>query len=223
MHVTLGVLRKDATWAGVVHAVIDACARTRGVEAARCPAAARREVGGTDARTGLRWAELLHAAVSALTWSGERVALELRAALPMHAVGWADAPASAERLGALLRLAEQGGGGERRAGGAAGGIELSSSAFAWSQAAASSENGRADPHILRPRAGVWSAAAETPAGWRALDAELSARLGALAPEAVVLAPLGAATMARAHAERVRIRRLARRRDLEWHTQRPADN
>lgn len=221
MHVTLGVLGKGATWAELVHAAIDECAAAGGGAGASkgggagCPAAAKAQVAGSDARTGLRWAELLHAAVRALTWSGEDVALELRAGLPLHERGWGRADATAARLASLLRSLGRGG----RAEDGRGGIELSSSAFAWSDAAASSENGRADPRILRPKAGRgWRAATETTAGWRELDAGIRARLGVLGAESGALARLASSAIQRVSAQRVDVRQSARRRDLERHGQ-----
>lgn len=202
MHVTLGFLKRGATWAGLVHAAVEGCAAGRSA----CPEAARAAVRGSEPSTGLRWAALLHAAVRALTWSAEPVGLELRGGLPLHAAGWARAEETAAKLGALLRRSTRGGG-----------IELSSSAFAWSEAAAVSENGGADPYILRPEAAAdWSAAGETAAGWRALDAGIRARLDALAGAAGQLARLGAAAIERGNAERVGVRQAARRRGLEWH-------
>jgi hypothetical protein len=208
MHLTLGLLAKDATWAGLVHELLDLCATATDATEASCPAGARAAVAGKPARAatgGLSWAQLLHAAVSAVTWSREGNALALRQLLPMHAADWERERTTAEALGAALQLV------------ATAPVELSSSAFAWSEAAASSEAGRSDPHILRPRA-AWRAAALTELQLSALDGEMRARVAALAGAAAAIAPLAAASMARKHSERVRARVSARRRDLERHGQ-----
>ncbi|KAJ1621960.1 hypothetical protein T492DRAFT_1065794 [Pavlovales sp. CCMP2436] len=200
-HLTLGILSKDALWLGLVHAAINVAAGQRAAAAAGSP---DRQLSG-----GLSWAQLLRAASSAVAWSSAERALELREILPLRGNGWVSAPATAERLGEMLRLVASGSG-----------LELSSSAFAWSEAAASSEGGRGDPSILRPRLSTWSASRLSEAQLRALDAELRARLAALAADAPALAAPAARGIEVVHAERVRVRRSARRRYLERHYQPP---
>lgn len=204
-HVTLGVLSKGATWAGLVHGLLDVCAHSR----ASCPASALAALAGSPAcAAGLSsgWLQLLHAAVGAVTWGNGTAALALRRLLPTHEAGWELSERTTRALEAALRSV----------GGAP--LELPLQAWAWSQALAGSENGRADPHALRPSAAAaWGAIPALPTARRLeLDAELRSRLSALADAAGVLAPLAAQAMARVHAERVRVRQAARRVSLERH-------
>jgi hypothetical protein len=146
----------------------------------------------------------MHAAVSAIVWSSAQEAVAFRQTLPIHTLGWERAESTASGLADAFRFVAQGTE-----------LDLVSSAFAWSGAASLSESGKGDPHILRPRA---APALSTPAKRLEMSAQLRTRLVALADDAPAFAAAVADGMEAAHAERMRVRRAARRHNLGLHGQ-----